>query len=61
MRILVTLGGTSESIDQVREITNQSTGQLGTFIAEQFLAQGAVVDAVVTKYAKHPKITFLYI
>lgn len=56
MRILVTLGGTSESIDQVREITNQSTGQLGTFIAEQFLAQGAVVDAVVTKYAKHTKM-----
>lgn len=54
MRILVTLGGTSESIDQVREITNQSTGQLGTLIVEQFLAQGAIVDAIVTKHAQRP-------
>ncbi|MGZ7242311.1 phosphopantothenoylcysteine decarboxylase domain-containing protein, partial [Streptococcus pyogenes] len=37
MKILITSGGTRESIDQVRSITNHSTGQLGKQIAERFL------------------------
>ncbi len=36
MKILVTAGGTSEKIDDVRHITNHSTGRLGKEIAEQF-------------------------
>ncbi|EOT47168.1 MULTISPECIES: phosphopantothenate--cysteine ligase [Enterococcus] len=54
MRILVTLGGTSERIDQVREITNQSTGTLGCLIVAEWLAQQATVDAIVTTHAKKP-------
>jgi|GEM_PF-6968 len=37
MKILVTAGGTSEKIDDVRRITNSSTGKLGSLIAEEFL------------------------
>lgn len=37
MRILITAGGTTEKIDEVRHITNQSTGSLGRAIAEAFL------------------------
>jgi len=36
MNILVTSGGTTESIDAVRSITNKSTGKLGALIAEAF-------------------------
>ena len=36
MNILVTSGGTSEKIDNVRKITNSSTGKLGCTIAEAF-------------------------
>jgi phosphopantothenate-cysteine ligase len=36
MNILITSGGTTESIDPVRAITNQATGRLGSLIAEQF-------------------------
>ena len=55
MRILITAGGTSEKIDQVRSITNHSTGSLGSFIATAFLKQGAVVDYVTTATALRPK------
>ncbi len=40
MRILVTSGGTSEYIDDVRIITNISTGKLGAKIAYAFLRAG---------------------
>lgn len=36
MRVLITAGGTSEKIDNVRSITNHSTGRLGCLIAEKF-------------------------
>ena len=36
MDILITSGGTSEKIDNVRKITNSSTGKLGCKIAETF-------------------------
>lgn len=38
MMIIITSGGTSESIDKVREITNNATGRLGAIIAEKTLA-----------------------
>ncbi len=38
MRILVTAGGTREAIDDVRYVSNVSTGALGCAIAEAFLA-----------------------
>lgn len=37
MNILITAGGTSERIDDVRKITNTATGRLGAHIAEEFL------------------------
>jgi len=36
MKILITAGGTSERIDDVRRITNTGTGRLGAKIAERF-------------------------
>lgn len=61
MKLLITSGGTSEKIDQVRSITNHSTGQLGALIAESFLAQGNQVTLITTqnavKPAAHPNLT----
>ncbi len=54
MNILITAGGTSEKIDNVRSITNHSTGRLGKAIAEMFLAQGHQVTYVTTPQAVHP-------
>lgn len=39
MNIIITAGGTSERIDDVRSITNTSTGRLGRAIGECFLAE----------------------
>ncbi len=38
MKILITAGGTTEKIDDVRKITNMATGRLGSLIAEEFAA-----------------------
>ncbi len=54
MRVLITAGGTAEKIDQVRSITNHSTGKLGSLIAEAFLAAHARVDYVTTAAALRP-------
>jgi len=40
IKILITAGGTSEKIDDVRRITNSGTGMLGAKIAEAFQASG---------------------
>jgi phosphopantothenate-cysteine ligase len=40
LNILITAGGTSEKIDDVRRITNSGTGRLGALIAEAFAACG---------------------
>ncbi len=40
MNILITAGGTSEKIDDVRQITNTATGRLGSLIADRFLESG---------------------
>lgn len=39
MKIIITAGGTSERIDDVRTITNSSTGSLGFAIGEAFLRE----------------------
>ena len=61
MKLLITSGGTSEKIDQVRSITNHSTGKLGALIANSFLAQGDQVTLITTrnaiKPAAHPNLT----
>ena len=38
MKIIITAGGTSEKIDDVRTITNSSTGSLGKAICEAFVS-----------------------
>jgi len=40
MRIVITSGPSYEPIDHVRRLTNFSTGELGTLLAEVFAAAG---------------------
>ncbi|HFI0468225.1 TPA: phosphopantothenate--cysteine ligase [Streptococcus suis] len=54
MKLLITSGGTSEAIDQVRAITNHASGNLGKIIAEQALKCGHEVTLVTTKQAVKP-------
>lgn len=55
MKLLITTGGTSEAIDQVRAITNHASGNLGKIIAEQALRIGHEVTLVTTKQAVKPE------
>lgn len=45
--VLVTVGGTEESIDAVRVITNHSSGKMGSALVQEALKRGANVTAVV--------------
>jgi phosphopantothenoylcysteine decarboxylase/phosphopantothenate--cysteine ligase len=45
-RVLVTAGGTAESIDAVRALTNRSSGKMGFAIATEAAARGADVVLV---------------
>lgn len=60
MKALITAGGTSERIDAVRMITNNSTGRLGLEIANAFFAQGADVFYVAGKNAARPSFGQIY-
>jgi phosphopantothenate--cysteine ligase len=53
-RVLITSGGTSEKIDDIRKITNISTGRLGSLIADQFAGQGAEVTYITAPSAILP-------
>lgn len=56
MRILITAGGTSEKIDEVRAITNHSTGSLGKELAAAFGRYGDVtIDYIVATTAIKPE------
>lgn len=46
MNILITAGGTNEKIDNVRTITNSSTGKLGSAIADAFVEAFSETDAL---------------
>jgi len=54
MNVLITAGGTSETIDTVRSITNYSTGKLGSIIADKFASNGATVTYVCGENAVLP-------
>lgn len=55
MNIIITAGGTTESIDGVRSITNTSTGSLGVEIANVFEKNSNLhIDYIVGKHAKKP-------
>jgi phosphopantothenoylcysteine decarboxylase/phosphopantothenate--cysteine ligase len=45
-KILITVGGTRETIDPVRFISNHSSGKMGFAVAEKALARGARVTVV---------------
>lgn len=53
-KILITAGGTSEPIDDVRVITNTATGTLGALTAEACAARGAAVTFVCAKNSVLP-------
>jgi phosphopantothenate---cysteine ligase (CTP) len=56
MRALVTAGGTSEPIDDVRVVTNLSTGRLGAELANALVASGAEVTLLAGRsLASHPE------
>ena len=54
-RILVTAGGTIEKIDDVRYITNRSSGKMGVAIAEECFLRGAKVTLFRAKNAVTPR------
>jgi len=54
MKILITSGGTSEYIDDVRILTNISSGKLGAIIADTFLKEGHSVMYLHGKNSKMP-------
>jgi phosphopantothenate---cysteine ligase (CTP) len=54
MRIVITGGPASEPIDQVRFITNQSTGELAVKLARRFLASGHDVEFFLGRGATWP-------
>ena len=45
--ILISLGGTRESIDEVRYISNLSSGKMGLSLAKKACFMGAEVDLVI--------------
>lgn len=58
LKVLVTCGPTWVAIDQVRVISNTSTGVMGHAIADAFLAEGCdvtVLEGAVTDHWKNPK------
>ncbi len=58
MNILITAGGTSEKIDDVRRITNMATGRLGSLIADRFLENSDVfVTYICSQEAARPQNT----
>jgi len=54
-RVMVTSGGTREYIDDVRVVTNISSGALGAIIAEELFSRGAEVFYVFCKQAILPR------
>ncbi|MFC4653250.1 phosphopantothenate--cysteine ligase [Lactococcus nasutitermitis] len=55
MRVLITSGGTTERIDDVRGISNFATGSLGKITAEQFLQAGHEVFLLASETAILPE------
>lgn len=60
MKILITSGGTMEKIDDVRVVTNISTGKLGSIIANKFIEHGHDVTYVAPRTAVMPDSNGFY-
>ena len=54
-KIVVTSGGTKEYIDDVRFISNKSSGKMGVALAEECFLQGADVTIIRAKNSVEPK------
>ena len=54
MKVIVTCGPSFEPIDEVRRLTNFSTGELGALLAEQLGAAGHEVFCLKGSGATHP-------
>ena len=54
MKVLITSGGTREHIDDVRVMTNISSGKLGARLADRFILNGHFVEYVYTKGSAIP-------
>lgn len=55
MNILITAGGTQEKIDDVRSITNHSSGKLGKIMADTLFKKGHHIYYVTTPFAYQPE------
>ncbi len=55
-KILITSGGTQEPIDDVRVITNKSTGKTAAFICDQLIESGFEVTYLHAENAKLPML-----
>jgi len=55
LNVVISAGGTVEKIDQVRVVTNISTGKLGAKIANLFLSHGHTVTYVAPSSAVQPQ------
>ena len=53
-KIIITAGGTSEKIDNVRKITNSGTGKLGLAIANHLAKRDVMIYYVCSKNAVRP-------
>jgi phosphopantothenoylcysteine decarboxylase/phosphopantothenate--cysteine ligase len=54
-KVIVTAGGTKEKIDEVRFITNHSSGKMGAALAEELYIRGADVLLIRAKDAVKPR------
>ncbi|OGG00057.1 hypothetical protein A2Y99_02940 [Candidatus Gottesmanbacteria bacterium RBG_13_37_7] len=54
-KIMVTAGGTREAVDEVRMLTNRSTGKMGRAIAEEAYCSGAEVLLLRAKTSVIPR------
>lgn len=53
-KVLISSGGTQESIDDIRVITNKSSGKTAAFIADTFIENGFEVTYLAGENAKRP-------
>jgi phosphopantothenoylcysteine decarboxylase/phosphopantothenate--cysteine ligase len=54
-KVIVTAGGTREKIDEVRFITNRSSGKMGIALAEELYLRGAEVLLIHAKDSVRPR------
>jgi phosphopantothenoylcysteine decarboxylase/phosphopantothenate--cysteine ligase len=54
-RVLITAGGTRETIDGVRTLTNMSTGKTGAALADHLYERGHQVLLLTNEYAEKPQ------